>query len=267
MQITYACVPASQGGANEDRVRVGDRWALVLDGAGRYPGRAGGCVHPVTWIVEHLADHISEQLADATDRALTEVVREAIRLTMADHGPTCDLADPLSPGAALALVRIQAEIVEWLVLGDCAVAVDRISSPDALVTIDDRVDHLPAAPITDAEVRTYDPDFVAKLRNQPGGFWVAAAAPEAADEALTGRLALSDVRQVLVCSDGVTRLTERHGWSWPAMFKRADQSGPASLVDAVRAADSADTDPRRWRGKAHDDATAALIRPSVEEGE
>jgi hypothetical protein len=267
VQITYACVPAPQGGANEDRFRTGDGWALVLDGAGRYPGRTGGCVHPVTWVVEHLAGHISGQLATRDDKTLVEVVREGIRLTMADHGPTCDLTDPLSPGAALALVRVQTDVVEWLVLGDCAVAVERRSPAEPLVTIDDRVDHLPAAPITDAEVRTYDPDFVATLRNRPGGFWVAAASPEAADEALTGQAALADVRQVLVCSDGVTRLTERHGWTWSAMFEHAGRNGPSALVDAVRDADAADPDPRRWRGKAHDDATAALIRLAADEGE
>lgn len=265
MKITYASAPATEGSANEDRFRAGPDWALVLDGAGRYPGRTGGCVHPVTWLVEHLADHLSEELANNTNTSLVEVMRTAILLTMADHSGTCDLSDPLTPGAAVAVVRLQNDIVEWLVLGDCAVAIDR-KTADTLVVIDDRVDHLPDAPVTDAEVRTYDPGFVATVRNQPGGFWVAAATSEAADHALTGQISQADVRDVLLCSDGVTRLTERHGWTWTAMFDQARQHGPSVLIGAVREADSADPSPRRWRGKAHDDATAALIQLTACEG-
>jgi hypothetical protein len=256
VQITYASVPAPQG-ANEDRFRAGSGWALVLDGAGRYPGRTGGCVHPVTWIVEHLADHTGQHLAGRPDAELRDVTRDAIRATMADHGPDCDLTDPLSPGAALAIVRARGDLVDWLVLGDCSVALDRVSS-SPLVVVDDRVDHM-TGPWTDAEVRTYDPDYVATVRNRPGGFWVAAAVPEAADHALTGTVHRGDVRRVLICSDGVTRLTERHGWTWPAMFDLATRSGPEALVKAVRDADAADPDPRRWRGRLHDDATAALL--------
>lgn len=265
MQTTYASVPAPTG-ANEDRVRSGDRWVLVLDGAGRYPGRDGGCVHPVTWVVEHLADHAQEQLETRPDATLVDITREAIRRTMTDHGAACDLTDPLSPGAALAIVRVRADVVEWLVLGDCAVALDRTDA-EPLVVIDDRVDHLPDAPVTDTEVRTYDPDYVATVRNTPAGFWVAGAVPAAADHALTGTLNRHTVRQVLVCSDGVTRLTERHGWSWTDMFTRAVQNGPDALVSAVRAADAADPNPRRWRGKLHDDATVALAQLAAEQGE
>lgn len=258
VDITYASAPAPDR-PNEDRLRSGDRWTLVLDGAGRYPGRDGGCVHPVTWVVEHLADHVQEQLAGDLDVGLVEVTREAIRRTMADHGPACDLTDPLSPGAALALVRLRDDLVEWLVLADCAVAINQVDA-DPLVIVDDRVDRLANAPVTQNEVRTYDPDFVATVRNQPNGFWVAGAVPEAAEHALTGAIASIQVRQILVCSDGVSRLTERHGWTWSDMFSVAIQGGPNALLSAVREADAADPDPRRWRGKIHDDATVALLR-------
>lgn len=264
MQVSYATEPAPEG-ENEDRFRAGARWVLVLDGAGRYPGRAGGCVHPVTWVVERLATHAGDELDRRSDASLREIARQAITATMADHESTCDLGDPLSPGAALAIVRV-GEFVEWLVLGDCAVAIDQHDSAP-IVIVDDRVDHLDGAPVTEAAVRTYDPDFVAQVRNQDGGFWVAGARPEAADHALTGSCDRNGVRRILLCSDGVTRLTERHGWTWDAMFTRAQASGPASLIEAVREADSAVPDRRRWRGKPHDDATAALIQLVHRRGE
>ncbi|WP_433732576.1 protein phosphatase 2C domain-containing protein (plasmid) [Actinoplanes sp. CA-051413] len=264
VQTSYASESAPAGD-NEDRFRAGENWALVLDGAGRYPGRTGGCVHPVTWIVEHLADHLAYKLTVHDRETLPYILAAAIRATMADHGPTCDLSDPLSPGAAVAILRTRGDLVEWLVLADCAVVVEDAAGKHTVV-IDDRVDHLPDAPVVDAEVRTYDPDYVATVRNRPGGFWVASTVPEAAGEALMGQAPLTEIRQALLCSDGVTRLVERHGWTWQAMFAVANDEGPQALIDEVRRADGDHPRVRHWRGKIHDDATAALCRFTGPEG-
>jgi hypothetical protein len=268
MLISHAAAPGDHG-ANHDRFRTGHDWALILDGAGRYPGHTGGCVHSVTWVVDRLAHYTGQMLAARRDRALPDVAREAIAATAADHGPACDLSDPLSPGASLAMVRTAGDATAWLVLGDVAVAFDLDDDGGhPLVVVDDRVDRLPG-PVTDSgPVRTYSPDYVATVRNRPGGFWVAGAVPEAADHALTGEV--HGARRVLLCSDGVTRLVERHGWTWRRMVDEASRpGGPGSLVRAVRAADAADPNPSRWRGKRHDDATVALaqlVRQAAEDG-
>lgn len=258
VQTNFASEPAPAGD-NEDRFRASRNWAVVIDGAGRYPGRSGGCTHPVTWVVEHLADHIAHELTTHNNHTLPAALADAIRATMADHGPACDLSDPLSPGAAVAILRTREDLVEWLVLADCAVIIETAEG-EHIVVSDDRVDHLPNAPVVEAAVRTYDPDYVATVRNKPGGFWVAGAVPEAAAEAVVGQLPKAAVRQALLCSDGVTRLVERHGWTWSAMFATAIQEGPQALIDEVRRADANDSLSRRWRGKIHDDATTALCR-------
>jgi serine/threonine protein phosphatase PrpC len=185
---------------------------------------------------------------------------------MNDHGGACDLTDPLSPGAALAVLRVRDELLEWLVLGDCAVVIEQADGAHR-VTIDDRVDRLPDAPVVDTEVRTYDPDYVATIRNQPGGFWVAGAVPAAAHEALVGHMPYEQARQALMCSDGVTRLVERHGWTWESMFTTANKHSPQALIEAVRNADANDPNARQWRGKLHDDATAALCRFAGKQGD
>ena len=258
MQVIDSATEAAPGSVNEDLAVVGDRWAIVLDGAGRYPGQNAGCVHSVTWIVARLAEHISSGLAEQGDSSLTELVRRAVSATMDDHGPSCNLTDPLSPGAVAALVRIGNLNVEWLVIGDCALVIEQTDGRHIAV-IDDRVDHLPGAPVTDAPVRTYTPDFVKTVRNRPGGFWVLGAVPEAADNALTGHLPLSECRAVLLCSDGISRLTERYGWAWADVFSAARKGGVEALIGAVRTAEHGDPDPRRWRGKRHDDATAVIM--------
>lgn len=253
---TVAAPDRAQPEDNEDTFRAGPGWALVIDGAGRYPGMTGGCAHPVTWIVAHLADHIGRQL-DA-DQPAAAVLRAAIEATMADHGPDCDLTDPLSPGATVAFVRVRADVVDWLVLGDCAAVIERPGA-GCEVVIDDRVDHLDA-PVVDRAVRTYDPAYVAQVRNRAGGFWVAGAVPEAAEHALVGTAARQDIGRVLLCSDGVSRLTERYGWSWPQLVDTVDRAGSDQVFRAIRQAERTDPDPRRWRGKQHDDATLVLAR-------
>jgi hypothetical protein len=260
MQVASAVTVASPAGANEDVWRTGDSFALVLDGAGRYPGESGGCIHPVTWVVSQLADHLERPLRDRSEAPIAGLVRQAILGTMSAHGDQCDLTDPLSPGAAGAVVRLRDGFIEWFVLGDCAVVVECRDGRTAVV-IDDRVDRLRDAPITDAAVRTYAPAFVATRRNQPDGFWVLAAVPAAADQGMTGRIQIVDVARVLICSDGISRLVERYGASWTAVLDRAQSGGVEALVADVRAAEHADPDPRRWRGKRHDDATAVLLRP------
>ncbi|WP_425769436.1 protein phosphatase 2C domain-containing protein [Micromonospora sp. DT229] len=259
MHITYAAaMEAAPDSTNEDRFAVGDGWALVLDGAGRYPGKSGGCIHPVSWIVERLTAHLSAGLAQPKS-PLTAIVRSAVEATMADHGSACDLSDPLSPGATGAVVRFGKDQVEWLVLGDCAAVIDQ-GADGCTSIVDDRVDHLPNAPVVEGRVRTYLPEYVATVRNQPGGFWVLGAVPAAADHALVGSLPSGSVDQVLLCSDGVSRLTERYGWTWREVLDLQAINGPEAVIRAVRAAERDDPDPRRWRGKLHDDATIVVLR-------
>lgn len=264
MRTSGATAP-TPGGDNEDLYRTGPGWAAVLDGAGRYPGRRGGCVHAVTWVVAHLGLHLESLLSAQPDSPLPVVLAGAIEATRGDHGPACDLSDPLSPGAAVAVARARGEWLEWLVLSDAAVVIERATG-EYLVVIDDRVDSLRSAPIVDrGTVRTYDPDYVARVRNQPGGFWVAGAVPAAADEAYVGRVPLAGVSRLMLCSDGVTRLTERYDWKWGDVFDLVASAGPDAVIDAVRAEEASDPDPGRWRGKRHDDATlvyASQLRPT-----
>ncbi|MEV7624247.1 protein phosphatase 2C domain-containing protein [Actinoplanes sp. NPDC089786] len=260
MQVVGAITEATPGGTNEDYWLAGSSWALVLDGAGRYPGEAGGCVHPVTWVVERLAENLRKGLEDSPAQTLEAIVRGAIEETIIDHGASCNLSDPLSPGAAGAILRHTGVAIEWLVVADCAIVVETVDD-ETFAVIDDRVDRLSEAPVTSAEVRTYSPDFVRSVRNKPGGFWVLGAVPDAAENGLTGSIPVANVRRIMLCTDGVSRLTERYNWTWAEVFSQFHTLGPKALVDAVRDAEKHDPDPTRWRGKRHDDATVVVLSP------
>jgi hypothetical protein len=96
-------------------------------------------------------------------------------------------------------------------------------------------------------------------RNQPDGFWVAAAAPEAAHHGITGTLDVDEARTMMLLTDGASRIVDRfglHDWSWAQSL--VSYSGPQALIRAVRDAEHSDPSGQRWpRGKIHDDATVA----------
>ncbi len=251
---------AAPGGANDDFYLVSDRWALVLDGVTRYPD--DGCQHTVPWFVQRLGLHLGYGLATAPHKTLPDLLADAIGRTAGEHGPGCDLSNPLTPASTVAIVRLADDRIEWLVLGDAAVAWLWTDGTVEAVT-DDRADQLGDAPVVVADVPRYDPVFVATVRNRPGGFWVAAADRDAAYESLTGSVPRTQVSQVGLLSDGVTRLVQRYGWSWRDVFDQANTHGPRHLIEAVRRAESTDPDPARWCGKRHDDATAVIARVVV----
>lgn len=86
---------------------------------------------------------------------------------------------------------------------------------------------------------------------------MASTDPHAAYEAVRGSVGLGPVTDAALFTDGITRLAEWYGYSWPDIFARLTAAGPAGLIDAVRAAERERPPPSP---KQHDDATALHIR-------
>ncbi|GAA1260557.1 protein phosphatase 2C domain-containing protein [Kitasatospora nipponensis] len=248
MRIGYACEPAPGGRPNDDFVLAGEDFVVVLDGA-TATAPASGCRHDVPWLVGRLGVRLAALLVERPGAGLREVLRGAIEQLCALHEDTCDLTHPDSPSTTVAMVRRREGWLEYLVLADSPVVVE-LTDGELVVLADDRVEHLPA----------YDLASVARLRNSPGGFWVAGSRPQAADEALVGACPVERVVRFAVLTDGVSRLVERYGWSWSRLLDTLEEQGPGAAVRAVREAERADP-PGRWRGKRHDDATVAFGRP------
>jgi hypothetical protein len=248
MELSSACRAAPGGGrANEDFLLVGADFAVVLDGA-TASGAPTGCRHDVAWFTGRLGAQLARLLVERPGAGLREVLRAGIEAVRELHAD-CDLDNPDSPSATVAMVRWGSGRLDHLVLADSPVLLETAAG-ELRVVLDDRVERLPA----------YDRATVSRLRNAPGGFWVAGTRPEAADQALTGSCPLAGVRRFAVLTDGVSRLVERYGWSWGALLDALDEQGPGAVLAAVRAAEHADP-PGRFPGKRHDDATAVFGRP------
>jgi hypothetical protein len=256
MDVTYRS-EAAPGGTNLDLVVTAGDAVVVLDGATPDPGVATGCAHDVFWFVRRLGARLAARLLDVDPAAhapLTDVLAGAIGAVREDHGGRCDLTNPYSPSATVAMLRAIGARLDYAVLGDCALVLT-MTDDTHRVLVDDRLDRLR---LPDAAAR-------ARWRNRDGGFWVAGTAPQAADEALTGGMPARTVRAVALLTDGAYRLVSHFGHAWPELALLADE-GPAALITRTRAAE------RRANGafaghKPHDDATVAVCRPTTADTE
>ncbi|MFC6879870.1 MULTISPECIES: protein phosphatase 2C domain-containing protein [Actinomadura] len=231
---------------NEDFAAVGPGWVVLLDGATAQPGVESGCRHDPAWLVRRLGGLLAARLALEGGEPLADLLAENIKAVAEQHALSCDLGNPDSPSATVAMLRRREERLDWLVLADSPVVVD--VAGEVRVLRDDRVDRLPA----------YTAQAVREARNAPGGFWVASTRPEAAYEALTGELPVEGVRRAAVLSDGAARLVERFGvMGWAELLDLLESEGPGEVVrrtrelEAVRGGE---------RGKRYDDATAVFVR-------
>jgi len=249
IEVVAASCPGGAG-PNEDFHLVGDGWAVVLDGITRYPD--DGCAHDVPWYVRRLGEGIAARIGGAD---LRWALARAIEAVNSLHADSCDLASAVTPGATVAVVRRVGDRVEWLVLGDCAIAV-RDRDGGLVVESDGRLAALPGVAAVDvAGVRRWPVEYVAQVRNRAGGYWVAASDPGAAEEAFTGSWPVGRIGEVLLCTDGLTRLVERYGYEWPELF----EAEVGDLIGLVRELEAAD--PRFGPlSKRHDDATGVLLR-------
>ncbi|MFD9614867.1 protein phosphatase 2C domain-containing protein [Streptomyces sp. NPDC059083] len=269
MLVDEASYPRPQG-PNEDFALSDSTAAVVLDGAGMAPGMKSGCWHGVAWYVEQLGTRLHAE-ATQGDAPLTECLATAIESTANLHRDTCVVDDPLSPSATVAVARVRGDVFEWLVLGDCTVLVD--SNGVATATTDDRLAQVAprarealtrAAPGTPERQRAHETLVREErsLRNTPGGYWVAAADPAAASQALTGTESASRVQGAALLTDGAGRLVAMfHATGWQGYMTLLSHNGPDDVLRQVRAAEASDPDLSRWpRSKQYDDATIAYIR-------
>ena len=263
-------IDTQPGGAapNEDWAAGTPTLAVVLDGLST-AGLDTGCRHGVPWYVTHLGSQLVAALADRTLPLVTGLAR-ALEQVAALH-PECDLDNPGTPSATVAVLRERDGFLDHLVLADSPVVLE--GRQDFTVITDLRVDEV--LPELRAEVEQHETHtaehraalqrFVAaqrQTRNTSAGYWVAAAGPEAADHALVGSTSITDVRAAAVLSDGVSRLvTEYSMATWSEVFSALRAGGPRELIETVRKVEATDPTGRRWpRYKSSDDATVAFCQ-------
>lgn len=272
MLICSATATAANHAVNEDFTASAPNATVLLDGAGTPDGLDNGCVHGVAWFARTLGAVLLAEIVGDDDRSLVDCLASAIDDVADRHADTCDLDNPLTPSATVVAVRRRGPELQYLVLADSVLVLDRPGGP--VVVTDDRLealgrtrpnalDTLPLGSEEHAAVLRRAVEGTARqYRNRAGGFWVASTDPKAAAHAVTGSAALGGLRSAVLLSDGATRLVDCFGLaSWSELTSLVLDDGPEELIRRVRAAEAGDPRGERWpRGKAEDDATAVVCR-------
>lgn len=273
MLVQFATMPGRDDRPNEDFVGAFGDCAVLLDGSGGPSELPSGCKHGTPWFVRQLGARLLAGMETEPSAFLPNILSEAIAEVAGLHGKTCDLDAPGTPAAIVVMARAAGDWFEWLVLGDSTIVMDAGGKVTAIS--DRRIDDvaraereaMEALPVGTPEHQAARIRFVnlqRQLRNTADGYWIASADPEAAREALTGRIPLADVRRVALVSDGVSRFVEFDLGSWAEMLGLLDVWGPPSLIARIREAEGADPAGRRWpRAKSRDDV--AVVHFSARE--
>lgn len=263
LHVESAQLPASTG---DDRLVVTDDAVIVLDGATAHDPAMPTAGRYVDCLAAELARSIGEPIP------LTEVLAQSIRRTVAE----LEIRPGPAPSSTVAVVRVEPDAVDAMVLGDSSVIVGRRDGTVAVHT-DDRLSRLrlPEAEryrCALAEGQGYDERHRATLRqlqaaerkqrNRPGGYWIAEAEPAAAEYALSVRYPADDVSWVIAATDGVVDLVPVIGVSWPEVASMSTHDLGELLARIHRW--EAETDPNGQtfpRAKRHDDKTVAVLHP------
>ncbi|GFJ86769.1 protein phosphatase 2C domain-containing protein [Phytohabitans rumicis] len=248
------------GRVNEDFVGAVPAAAVLIDGAGGVSGGESVCRHGVAWYASRLGGELLSLLSLDADRTLAAQLAEAIERVADAHRGTCDLADPRSPWAAVAILRLRDGRADHLMLGDAVVVLDRpgaplvISDPREVTLAEPYRSALAALAPGSAEyerVRREGIDVMRASRNQPGGYWVAKEDPRAAAEAIVGGCPVSELTGAVLLSNGASRIVDLFRLAnWPQVLTVLASSGPAAIIRRVRQAEAR-------QAVAADDATIA----------
>lgn len=275
MRVRYATQPSPGRQVNEDHVLHSGALVGVLDGVSVPPGVDTGCVHGPAWYTRRLADHLARAAASPAV-PLADALAEAISAVRGEHVHTCDPDNPQTPASTVCLIRDGGDHVDYLLLCDSYLIVDLGGNRELQVLTDTRF----AACVADIRRMVLTgaspfgtPDHEERLRraaqlrqqytNRPGGYWIAAAMPEAAYESLMGTLSLTGpgrARRAALLTDGASAAVDQFElFDWRELLDLLSADGPEELIRRVREAENADsTGARRPRYKRHDDATVAV---------
>ncbi len=272
MEVRLASEAAPGRLVNEDGALVIGGLVGVFDGVTQPAGLDTGCAHGPAWYVRHLSTQLGHAYAMEPTQTLAQLLATAIERVRSRHA-NCDLSHPGTPASTACLLKHSGGEIEYLVLCDSPLVLDRGDQID--IVTDERfnvaIASVRQAALVPGAFETAD--HAARLRwateerwrhtNQASGYWIAAAEPHAAFEAVTGAAPLygpNRVRRAALLTDGASAAVEQLGLlDWDGLLDLLTVDGPAELIRRVRATEIADRDGyARPRYKRHDDATAVL---------
>ncbi|MFD3463999.1 hypothetical protein ACFWVM_30165 [Nocardia fluminea] len=238
---------------------------IVLDGATAHDPAMPSAGAYVDFLASDLVQSIDEPspLADILEQSIARAV------------DALGIEPGIAPSSTVALVRIEPDAVDTLVLGDSSVIVG-LRAGGVEVHTDDRLSRLqlPEADLYRrflADGQGYSGRHRKILqelqgaerarRNRPDGYWIAEAEPGAAKHALHVRYPLAEVAWVIAATDGAFDLIPTLGMRWPEVAQMSTPQLAQLLRDVHTWEARVDPDGQALpRAKRHDDKTVAVMR-------
>ncbi|MGJ3508869.1 protein phosphatase 2C domain-containing protein [Enemella sp. A6] len=260
---------------NEDYANAGNRAILVLDGAtGLGEGRVSPEGSDARWFAHTVGDQLSARLGG--EGSLTELIALSLaetRRAWAELPGSAEASGLALPTAGLAVARLNEDRLEWATLGDCRVV---LATTDAIVEhVADELRALDAKAIaamveiaertgcTVAEARGQIVDTLRAHRQlQNVEYAILDLDGAGLDRLRTGSLPVSQVRAVMLASDGFAELWDGFGaaTAGEVLGRLNDDRAQDWLAELFELRDRDPDHSRLPRFKLHDDSTVAWAR-------
>lgn len=262
----HAHVARRAGGSRSaDRAFVTGHAAIALDGATAY--------EPVDVDPGTYAATLGEAIADRLDHEPSADLRAVVSAAIAHTAARLDLTPGRSPSSTVSILRVRDHVADLYVLGDSPIHYGTDHS--AAVLTDDRL-----AAVAPAQRHRYVSDLRAghgysdhhratlvelqrvqrDARNEPTGYWIAEADPDAGHHGITRTLPAAAITWAVLATDGAADIIDRVGPHW-AEIAQADDDELTALLDRLHEWEATtDPDGRSLpRAKRHDDKTVIAI--------
>jgi hypothetical protein len=269
-------VVTAEAGVNEDLAGNSPPFYWVLDGSTPLFGKnVRGFGSDALWLVETIDARLRKALTDRADRDLEQILRSVATVLGREFKRAGIPEGPEGPSAAIGLVRLRASRLDYAILGDITVVVRSGRRVEAVR--DERVVEFDRAAVELltrelSSGATYDHARRAvhkalrenrKYMNAQPGYWILSNKARAAHHAVTGSLEVTPGSEILVASDGFSRVVDtfRLYRGWTGLLSEVRAGSLASAIRRLRTAERKDPQCRRYpRLSPADDATALYIR-------
>jgi hypothetical protein len=272
------------GPVNEDIVGHQGNAAWVIDGATGVGAALLEAPSDAAWLASTADRELRSLLAmkpDMPTRDLIRAIIERCRDALEREASRSAGGPHEHPSAALAMVRLGGEVVEFTTLGDCRIA---HAGEDGIATLFGRSTLGPIEDRTIALVETVlsrNPDITPaelkeailpqlrenrRLMNRPEGYWVLGTEPAAADHLDIATFPARPGQRFAMASDGYLRLVELFSVATPDdLLDIGDEKGFEYWLGRLRSLEKEEGSCRRFpRVKTHDDASFVRCEYGVE---
>lgn len=228
----------------------------------------------VRWLMDRL-ERVIRNKSNEMSLSLPEIMSLGAQEIERDLGDMKEREPWELPSCAVAIVRIHEKHIEYLVLGDVVI----VFRGDGILKVitDDSIKHLDQVAIkeklhwqlTRGLSSTAAREAILPilrenraLMNKPGGYWIFNGSVEAVEHALTGVLPVGNDTQLLLATDGFSRVVDTfHAYpSWASLLGTLKTSSLERIVNMLREIEEKDRECLNYpRFSTFDDATAIYV--------